>query len=276
MNNSEAASGLTGNLNLISNDEEILAQYLKETNLEKVNRAATPVYPKETIYTRYIKRLLDLAIAIPVFAVALPFNLIFGICTFFDVGHPVFYKQARSGKDGKPFILVKFRNMNEKKDKDGRLLPTAQRVTKFGRIMRKFSLDELLNFWSVLKGDMSIIGPRPLPITFVERMSERHKKRNAVRPGLECPRIIKGDSKQCQYQNQFENDIWYVENVSFHNDLKMLIMLFSMTFELKKRDRAAEGAGYFAGYDENGVATTLNRFKRMYPETWIKVIEGSN
>lgn len=271
MKNSE--SEFVGNYNLVSNDEEMLARYLKETNLEKVSRDALPVYPRKTIYTKYIKRILDLVIAVPAFTLMLPINLILGICTFLDVGHPVFYKQTRAGKDGKMFVMVKFRNMSEEKDRDGKLLPASLRVTKFGRFMRKFSLDELLNFWSVLKGDMSIIGPRPLPVTFVDRMSERHKKRNAVRPGLECPRVIKGDLEQCQYQNQFENDIWYVENVSFFNDLKMLFMLFSMTFEIKRRGKAAEGAGYFAGYDEKGVATTLNRFKRMYPEIWLKLTE---
>ena len=118
---------------------------------------------------------------------------------------------------------------------------------------------------------MSIIGPRPLPATFQERMSERHKKRTLVRPGLECPRMKIGDPEQCQYQNQFENDIWYVENVSFFVDIKMVLKLFKMTFNIRKRSKSAGGNGYFAGYDQNGVATTLNRFKRMYPDLWDKI-----
>ena len=257
-----------GNKNLITNEEEKLAAFLKERNLDKTNANDAPVHPADNAYVRYIKRGLDLLIGVPDFAVTLPFNLIFGICTYFDVGRPIFYKQTRIGKDGKPFVMVKFRNMNNKTDADGKLLPAKERVTKFGKFMRKFSLDELLNFWSVVIGDMSIIGPRPFPVFYRDRMSERHKMRSVVRPGLECPRVLKVDPDICQYQNQFENDIWYVENVSFFVDVKMVLMLFKMTFNITKRSKAAEGNGYFAGYDKNGIATTLNRFKRMYPDEW--------
>lgn len=260
-----------GNLNLITSEEELLARYLKEQNLDQVNAASAPVHPATGLYPRVVKRILDLLIAVPAFLVFLPFNLIFGICTFFDVGRPIFYKQTRAGKDGRPFEIVKFRNMNNNTGPDGKLLPPKYRVTKFGRFMRKYSLDELLNFWSVIKGDMSIIGPRPLPMTFSGRMSERHRMRTAVRPGLECPRVIRADPDQCLYQAQFENDVWYVEHVSFAADLKMLFMLFKMTFNTKKRSNAASGNGYFAGYDHNGIATTLNRFKRMYPERWSEI-----
>ena len=267
------STATVGNNNLITNEEDKLASFLRERNLDRVNSNDVPVHPANNIYVRYIKRVLDLLIGVPAFAITLPFNIIFGICTFFDVGKPIFYKQTRIGKGGKPFLLVKFRNMNNKTDADGKMLPPKYRVTKFGRFMRKLSLDELLNFWSVIKGDMSIIGPRPLPVSYGDRMSERHKMRSAVRPGLECPRVLKGDLDICQYQNQFENDIWYVENVSFLLDVKMVLMLFKMTFNLKKRNSAAEGNGYFAGYDKNGIATTLNRFKRMYPDEWDEIRE---
>jgi len=223
-----------GNKNLISNDEEVLVAFLRDRNLGKTNANDKKVYPVDSLYTRFIKRGLDLLIGVPAFVVTLPFNVIFGICTYFDVGKPIFYKQTRIGKGGKPFTMVKFRNMNNKTDSDGKLLPPDKRVTKFGKFMRKYSLDELLNFWSVIKGDMSIIGPRPMPVFFVDRMSERHKKRAHVRPGLECPRMKTGDPEQCQYQNQFENDIWYVENASFFVDLKMVLMLFMMTFNILK------------------------------------------
>ena len=142
-----------GNLNLISNEEEKYAAFLKDRNLAKTNAADAMVHPADNLYSRYIKRGLDLLISVPAFIILLPFNLVFGICTYFDVGRPIFYKQTRIGKNGKPFIMVKFRNMNNKTDADGKLLPASQRVTKFGKFMRKFSLDELLNFWSVLKGE---------------------------------------------------------------------------------------------------------------------------
>ena len=265
-----------GNYNLITSDEERLITYLRDQNLEMVNAASKEVHPADNIYVKYVKRMLDLVVGIPAFTITLPFNVIFGICTFFDVGKPIFYKQSRIGKDNVPFILVKFRNMNNKTDADGKMLSPKERTTKFGRFMRKLSLDELLNFWSVIKGNMSIIGPRPLPVAYLERMSERHKKRSAVRPGLECPRMLQGDPEICQYQNQFENDIWYVENVSFLVDMKMILLLFKMTFNVKHRSKAAEGNGYFAGYDHNGIATTLNRFKRMYPDLWEKIKETGN
>lgn len=268
-------SSTVGNLDLVNSEEERLVSYLKENYLEETNKVSSEVHPANNLYSRVVKRFFDIVISSIALAVTLPFNLAFGVCTFFDVGLPIFFKQTRSGKDGKTFTLVKFRNMNEKKDKDGKLLPPSERVTKFGKFMRKYSLDELLNFWSVLKGDMSIIGPRPLPVTFTDRMSERHKQRGKVRPGLECPRVLKGDPDICQYQNQFENDIWYVEHVSLITDLRMIFLLVKMTFNTKKRSSNAEGRGYFAGYDRRRIATSLNRFKREFPDEW-ELISGQD
>ena len=256
-----------GNTVLIQNDEEEIAAYLKKRNLARVNTGALPVKPRNTLYVKFFKRVFDLLIAVPAFLVTLPLNLIFGICTYFDVGNPVFFKQTRIGKSEKPFTIVKFRNMNNNTDKDGKLLPASQRVTKFGFFMRSHSFDELLNFWSVLKGDMSIIGPRPLPAFFYERMSDRHKMRSAVRPGLECPRYINVEGEL--YQKQFENDIWYVENVSFSTDIKLLFLLFKMTFA--KKDRiSAPGGSYFVGYDDDCRAI----YKELAIEKYGKEMEA--
>lgn len=257
-----------GNSSLISSDETKMAEFLRERNLEKTNVNDRKVQPVSGIYVKYVKRILDLFITIPAFIIILPLNIIFGICTFFDVGYPIFFKQTRIGKGGKPFVIVKFRNMNNKTNPDGKLLPAKERVTKFGRFMRKFSLDELLNFWSVLKGDMSIIGPRPLPDFFAERMSEKHKMRHAVKPGLECPRVYVPEGENlCNYHKQFENDIWYVEHVSFLTDLKMCFRLVQMVFELRTRERRAKGnaASYFVGYDDEGHALSMNTAGQMYP-----------
>ncbi len=265
----EHCENAVGNANLISNEEEAVAQMLREKNLKHTNDISTPVHPLDTFYTRYGKRILDILISFPAFVLLLPFNILFGICTFFDVGRPILYKQTRVGRNGEPFMLVKFRNMNEKKDKDGKLLPPKERVTKFGRIMRKLSLDELLNFWSVLKGDMSIIGPRPLPVFLYERMSDRHKMRTAVRPGLECPRVIDIDYvDSCKYQRTFENDVWYVEHVSFSQDVKMLLLLVKMVFSFGKRGDQAQGEGvsYFVGYDKDGHAMSMIKYRKMKEE----------
>lgn len=238
-----------GNTILIQYDEDAIAQYLKYRNLNKANDSSIPVHIQNSFYVRFAKRVLDLIVSIPAFLVFLPFNFIFGICTFFDVGRPIIFKQTRVGRNEKPFTIIKFRNMNNNTDSDGKLLPASERVTKFGYFMRSHSLDELLNFWSVIKGDMSIIGPRPLPVFFYDRMSDRHRKRSAVRPGLECPRVI--DVEGELYQKQFENDVWYVENVSFKTDIKMLFLLFKMTFSKKVRDVSAVGGSYFVGYDDD-------------------------
>lgn len=268
-----------GNTNLASNEEEWAANYLREHFLDDTNKNDNPVHPRNTIYTKYVKRLLDILIALPLFLILLPLNLILGICTFFDVGRPIFFKQTRIGKDEKMFVIVKFRNMNEKKDEDGKLLPPSQRVTKFGRLMRKLSLDELLNFWSILKGDMSIIGPRPQPVFIHERLSERHKSRTAVRPGLECPRMIHVPEEETfKYSRTFENDIWYVENVSFFLDVKMVFALIKMVFSFDKRGKQAQGNGisYFIGYNEKGQAMSLNNYRVLVAEGKYPAYEGGN
>lgn len=261
--------GFTGKNILISNEEERVAELLREKYLAHTNAISAPVHPKDTFYTRYGKRILDIVISLPIFIILIPFNLIFGICTFFDVGRPIFYKQTRVGKGEKPFTMVKFRNMNEKKDTEGKLLPPSQRVTRFGKFMRKFSLDELLNFWSVLKGDMSLIGPRPLPEFIHNRMSDRHKCRTAVRPGLECPRVIHVEGEDiCKYQRTYENDIWYVENVSFLLDIKLAFLLLKMVFSTGTRKKQAEGKGisYFVGYEEHGYAISMISYRELYGE----------
>ena len=261
-------SDIVGNNNLSSTEESQVAEYLRIHYLEKTNGNSLPVRPRNTFYTRVMKRILDIAIALPAFLLLLPLNAILGICTFYDVGCPIFYKQTRVGRYEKGFVLIKFRNMNEKKDTDGNLLPPSQRDTKFGKFMRKTSLDELLNFWSVIKGDMSIIGPRPMPVFLYERLSNRHKMRTAVRPGLECPRVVYADRMDMpQYQRTYENDIWYVENISFLVDIKLCFMLLKMVFSGKRKNQAeGKGVSYFVGYNEECMAMSLINYRDMSAE----------
>lgn len=268
-----------GNRNLASNEEISAAAYLREHFLEQTNAMSPQVHPRDTLYTRVGKRCLDILIALPACIVLLPFNLLFGVCTLLDVGRPIFYKQTRVGMHEKRFTMVKFRNMNEKKDRDGNLLPPSQRVTKFGRLMRKLSLDELLNFWSVLKGDMSLIGPRPQPVFIHERMSERHKMRSAVRPGLECPRMIHVPEEEIfKYHRTFENDVWYVEHVSFLLDVKMVLALVRMVFSFGRRGDQAQGKGvsYFIGYNEKGQAMSLLNYQELAEEGKYPVYDGGS
>lgn len=252
---------------------EAVAMMAARDNLDRVNRESKPVTVKKSFYEKYIKRIIDLTIVIPVFIMVFPVNLLIGIITIFDVGTPIFFKQERTGKNGRHFYLVKFRNMTNDKDEFGNLLPPSERVTKFGKFIRKYSLDELLNFWSIIKGDMSIIGPRPLPSSFDNRYSERHKMRNAVRPGLECPSL---DAKKHirLYQEQFENDIWYVENISFLTDVKMVFALIRMVFDTSERgDHASVGGGELVGYDENGNAFSMRRIPEIYEKEYQELLE---
>ncbi|GCA66499.1 sugar transferase [Mediterraneibacter butyricigenes] len=234
-----------------------IAEKLAAERLPYVNSITKPVHPKKSFYGDVIKRIFDILISSFVLLLTFPINILIGIITLLDVGFPIFFKQERTGKDGKPFQIIKFRNMRETKDEFGELLPPDQRVTKFGRFVRKTSLDELLNFWSILKGDMSLIGPRPLVPEYFERYSDRHKMRLAVKPGLECP-PRKALDHVWSWQEQFENDVWYVEHVSFLTDCFMIIKL--ITYALNKKASKARGnaiRGSFMGYDMEGTAISF-------------------
>lgn len=249
-----------------------LAARLAAERLETANRIGAEVHPKNSFYTKYGKRAIDFTVAFAAMAVTLPINLVIGVVTFFDVGKPIFFMQDRIGKDGKLFKIVKFRNMTNATNEAGELLPPSQRVTKWGKFVRKTSLDELLNFWSILKGDMSLIGPRPLPPSYLERFSDRHMMRHAVRPGLECPPREKGVGVR-GWHEQFENDIWYVENVSFLNDCKLLIRLVQYALDRKNvAARAGAKRGSFVGYDWEGRAINY----RDVPQSYIDYYDNEN
>lgn len=241
-----------------------IADYLAEDRLNEINRIVNDVHIRDTFYTRYIKRMIDVLISLCACIVTLPINIAIGVITYFDVGRPLFFTQERLGRNGKIFKIIKFRNMRDIKDERGELLPAAQRVTKFGKIVRKTSLDELLNFWSILKGDMSLIGPRPLVPEYYHRYNERHINRLACRPGLECPprRVL---DHVWTWHEQFENDVWYVENVSFFTDCKMLLNLIRFALERKSSNaRAVSSRGTFMGYDLDGRAINMDEVPQEY------------
>jgi undecaprenyl phosphate N,N'-diacetylbacillosamine 1-phosphate transferase len=177
---------------------------------------------RNTVYSKYIKRILDVALS----GIALIcFGWLFLVIAILELifhGRPILYKTRRPGKDGKIFYLYKFRSMTNKHGEDGLLLPESKRLTKFGRIIRKTSVDELPELFNILKGELSIIGPRPLLTEYLPLYSERHAYRHAVRPGLACVRIKPSESKSWTWGEQFENDIWYIEHISFMTDVKMV------------------------------------------------------
>ncbi len=241
-----------------------IADWLAEERLPEINTKVENVKPRQGIYSKYIKRMIDIIVSLLAVIITLPINLVIGIITFFDVGRPLFFTQERTGKDGKTFKIVKFRNMTNEIDENGELLPPSQRVTKWGRFVRKTSLDELLNLWFVLKGDMSLIGPRPLPPEYLDRYNARHKTRLLVRPGLECPPHERIDHVWT-WQEKLDNDVWYIEHVSFLTDCKMLIRLVQFAFDQKNAAaRANVKIGTFMGYNTYGKAINLDEVDQEY------------
>ncbi len=232
-----------------------IAEHLARDNRAHASAIAPAVHPRNTIYTRYVKRLFDIVISAFALVITSPINLILAIATFFDVGRPILFHQTRTGKEGKPFRITKFRNMTNETDANGVLLPPKERITRWGRFVRKTSLDELLNFWSIFKGDMSLIGPRPLIEKYLPRYSDRHMMRHAVCPGLECPILDESIKELSGWNQRLENDVWYVEHVSFAVDAKMIAALVRMVFDRKQtKSRSLAQRGSFMGYDKNGHA----------------------
>lgn len=169
------------------------------------------------------KRIFDVVIAILVLGVSLPILVLLALLIRIWLGRPVFFVQVRPGLHGKPFRMVKFRTMTDKRDKHGRLLPDNIRLTRFGRILRSTSLDELPELWNVLKGDMSLVGPRPLLMEYLPLYSKEQYRRHEVRPGVTGWAQINGRNA-ISWEDKFKLDVWYVDNQSFGLDLKILVL----------------------------------------------------
>ena len=245
-----------------------IAEKLAEDRLEAINDRLEEVIIPRTFYARCGKRLLDIIVGFIACVICLPINIMIGVITLLDVGRPIFFTQKRTGKDGQNFTILKFRNMKIAYDERGEMLPADQRVTKWGKFVRKTSLDELLNFWSVLKGDMSIIGPRPLPPEYLVRYNKRHRTRLAVRPGLECP-PWKPTDHAWTWQEHLDNDVWYVEHLSLKTDIFMCFKLVQYAFDKKSTlARSQATTGTFEGYSEDGVAITVEEIPQDYID-WV-------
>ena len=193
---------------------------------------------RRTFYTVVVKRALDIIFSVVSIIVLLPLFIIFHLITLIDVGLPIIFKQERIGINCRSFTIYKYRNMKNETDANGNLLPGSQRVTKFGKIFRASSLDEIPQLFNILKGDMSFIGPRPLPRDYLPLYSKEHLKRHNVKPGLECPQWKKLDHFRT-WPEQFDNDVWYAENCSFLIDVVMIFKLIAMVFH-KNPDKASD------------------------------------
>ncbi|MCF8888175.1 sugar transferase [Priestia megaterium] len=181
------------------------------------------------MYRRYIKRLLDIILSL----VAIIFlSLLFLTVAFLvrvKLGSPVLFKQKRPGMNEKVFLMYKFRTMTDERDQDGELLPDDVRLTKFGKFLRSTSLDELPELFNILKGDMSLVGPRPLLVQYLPLYNEYQKRRHEVRPGLSGLAQVNGRNT-ISWEDKFDLDVRYVENLSFLLDIKIIFFTIKKVF----------------------------------------------
>jgi len=170
-----------------------------------------------------VKRLFDIVAALGASLLLLPVILIVAIAVRLALGSPILFRQTRPGLGGRPFRLLKFRTMLDAADADGKPLSDAERLTRFGRFLRSTSLDELPELWNILRGDMSLVGPRPLLMQYLDRYTPEQARRHDVRPGLTGWAQVNGRNA-LGWSEKFALDIWYVDNRSFWLDLKILFL----------------------------------------------------
>lgn len=203
---------------------------------------------KKGIYEKYFKRLLDIMCGIAAIVVFWWLYLIVAILVRVKLGSPVLFVQERPGKDGKIFKLCKFRTMTDEKDANGNLLPDMIRLTKFGRFLRNSSLDELPEVINILRGDMSVVGPRPLLTKYLPLYNEKQRRRHEVRPGMSGYAQTHGRNT-ATWEERFDMDVYYVDHITFFGDVK--IIMDTVLSVLKKE-----------GIDSNESTTvTMEEFK---------------
>lgn len=189
------------------------------------------------MYKNYLKRVMDFILSLLAIIVLSPVLLVVAVLVRTKLGSPVLFTQERPGKDEKIFKLYKFRTMTDEKDENGNLLPDEVRLTKFGKMLRSTSLDELPELFNILKGDMSIVGPRPLLVAYLPYYTERENLRHTVRPGLSGLAQVSGRN-YLEWDKRLEKDVEYVENISLAFDIKIIWMTVMKT--IKKQDIAVD------------------------------------
>lgn len=178
---------------------------------------------KGGFYRRYGKRLMDIVLSLCALVLLSPLMLVVALLVRIKLGSPVIFRQERPGLNEKIFTLYKFRTMTDERDENGRLLPDAQRLTKFGRWLRSTSLDELPELFNILKGDMSIVGPRPLLVEYLSLYDNQQRRRHEVRPGLTGLAQVSGRNS-IEWEDKFRLDIDYVDSMCLATDLKIMLM----------------------------------------------------
>ena len=206
---------------------------------------------KRTFYQRHGKRLFDIVVANVLMVVCAPLFGGLWLMVRWQLGSPALFRQRRPGCDGEIFEMVKFRSMTDARDAAGNLLPDADRLPLFGKLLRSSSLDELPELWNVLRGEMSLVGPRPLLERYLERYTPRQARRHEVHPGITGWAQVNGRNA-LSWEEKFELDVWYVENQSLALDLKILWLTF---WKVLKRD-SVSAAGEATMSEFHGIQET--------------------
>jgi len=199
------------------------------------------------IYRRFLKRPMDFVLSFMAIIILSPVLIIVAILVRFKLGSPVLFKQKRPGLNEKIFTMYKFRTMTDEKDENGELLPDSVRLTKFGRMLRSTSLDELPELFNILNGDMSIVGPRPLLVQYLPYYSETEKMRHSARPGLSGLAQINGRNA-ISWEERFDYDIKYVNKITFLVDLKIIIQ--TVLKAIQRSDIGERGVDVPMDFDE--------------------------
>ena len=184
---------------------------------------------KSGLYRLYFKRPMDFILSLLAITILSPVFIITGVLVRTKLGSPILFKQNRPGLDEKIFTMYKFRTMTDQKDENGELLPDHIRLTKFGEMLRATSLDELPELFNILKGDMSIIGPRPLLVQYLPLYNDQQQRRHEVRPGLSGYAQVNGRNS-ISWDNKFDLDVQYIDNVTFINDVKIIMLTLKKVF----------------------------------------------
>lgn len=185
---------------------------------------------KKGIYEKYIKRMLDFILSLIALICLSPVLLIVSILVRTKLGSPIVFKQQRPGKNEKIFTLYKFRTMTDEKDENGKLLPDSQRLTKFGKFLRSTSLDELPELINIIKGDMAIVGPRPLLVEYLPLYNKEQKHRHDVRPGLTGLAQVNGRNL-ISWEEKFDDDLKYIKKITFIGDIKIILKTVGKVFK---------------------------------------------
>jgi sugar transferase EpsL len=185
---------------------------------------------QNTFYSKYGKRWFDLILTIPGFVVISPALFMIALLIKYRLGSPVLFRQVRPGLNGKPFTIYKFRTMTDTRDQNGNLLPDALRLTKLGRFLRATSLDEFPELWNVIRGDMSLVGPRPLLMQYLDRYTPEQARRHEAKPGVTGWAQVNGRNA-IAWEEKFQLDVWYVDHHSVFLDIRILLMTLLKVFQ---------------------------------------------